>query len=61
MIVLTAKAQGATMFLVPLGNKPWLQSIGITIVLELDWWNHVALTRDKNGKSVRAAPGQAYV
>ena len=36
---LKAKAQGhGTLFLVPLGLKPWLATLGITNVVELDWW-----------------------
>lgn len=34
-----ARQRGAnTLFLVPLGQKPWFASIGITHVVELDWW-----------------------
>ena len=36
---LMAKGQGrGTLFLVPLGLKPWLATLGITNVVELDWW-----------------------
>ena len=28
----------STLFLVPLGQKPWFTAIGITHVVELDWW-----------------------
>ncbi len=35
---LNARAKGATLFLVPLGLKPWLADLGITNVVELDWW-----------------------
>ena len=61
VIALNAKAQSATVFLVPLGNKPWMESIGITNVIELDWWDSVTLTRNQDGKPTRAAPGQAGV
>ncbi|MBK9574382.1 MAG: MBL fold metallo-hydrolase [Rhodoferax sp.] len=38
---LKAKRDGhATLFLVPLGLKPWLAKLGITNVVELDWWQH---------------------
>jgi len=34
-----AQAQGTnTLFLVPLGQRPWFESLGITHVVELDWW-----------------------
>lgn len=36
---LMAKREGhATLFLVPLGLKPWMATLGITNVVELDWW-----------------------
>ena len=35
---LDARARGATVFLVPLGLKPWFKDIGIENVVELDWW-----------------------
>ena len=35
-----AKKSGqATLFLVPLGIKPWMADIGISNVVELDWWD----------------------
>ncbi len=41
VVGLNARAQaqgGNTLFLVPLGQKPWFESVGITRVVELDWW-----------------------
>lgn len=36
---LMAKGQGrSTLFLVPLGLRPWFAKLGITNVVELDWW-----------------------
>ncbi len=29
---------GSTLFLVPLGQKPWFENLGIRHVVELDWW-----------------------
>ena len=29
---------GRTLFLVPLGLKPWFEALGIDSVVELDWW-----------------------
>ncbi len=34
------QGQGNTLFLVPLGLKNWLADLGITRVIELDWWAH---------------------
>ena len=31
-------AQGATLFIVPMGLKAWFTDQGITQVVELDWW-----------------------
>jgi len=30
----------STLFLVPLGQRPWFTQIGIDNVIELDWWQH---------------------
>ena len=39
-----AKATGkTTVFLVPLGLKSWFNDLGITSVVELDWWQHHTL------------------
>ncbi|MFO1246361.1 MAG: MBL fold metallo-hydrolase [Ramlibacter sp.] len=38
VVDLNHRSQGATLFLVPLGLKPWLENLGITHVVELDWW-----------------------
>jgi N-acyl-phosphatidylethanolamine-hydrolysing phospholipase D len=36
-----AKAAGkTTVFIVPLGLKTWFNDLGITSVIELDWWQH---------------------
>jgi N-acyl-phosphatidylethanolamine-hydrolysing phospholipase D len=35
---LNARSRGETLFLVPLGIKPWLAQLGVTHVVELDWW-----------------------
>jgi N-acyl-phosphatidylethanolamine-hydrolysing phospholipase D len=34
-----ARREGhSTLFLVPLGQKPWFENLGITNVVDLDWW-----------------------
>ncbi len=39
-----AKAAGkTTVFIVPLGLKTWFTDLGITSVVELDWWQHHTL------------------
>ena len=39
-----AKAAGkTTVFIVPLGLKAWFNNLGITSVVELDWWQHHTL------------------
>lgn len=45
-----------TLFLVPLGLKQWFESIQITNVIELDWWEEY----EKNGIRVIAAPMQHW-
>lgn len=39
VVALNARGQGKTLFLVPLGLKPWMASQGISHVVELDWWD----------------------
>lgn len=43
VIALDARAQGKTLFLVPLGLKAWMVARGITNVVELDWWQSHAV------------------
>lgn len=38
VVALAAQAGGAPLFLVPLGVKGWLQDLGVSHVVELDWW-----------------------
>lgn len=45
---LAQQAGGSPLFLVPLGVKRWLEGVGITRAVELDWWG---------GHSVAAANG----
>ena len=40
---LNVRAQGQTLFLVPLGLKPWFAALGIENVVELDWWQSHSL------------------
>jgi len=38
-VKLHERSQGRTLFLVPLGIKPFLKKLGVTNVIELDWWD----------------------
>ena len=38
VLAINAASKGKTLFLVPLGIKPWMQDLGIAHVQELDWW-----------------------
>lgn len=40
IVLLNERSGGKTLFLVPLGLKPWMEKLGITNVVELDWWQH---------------------
>jgi len=39
VVQLNERSGGRTLFLVPLGIKPFLEALGITHVIELDWWD----------------------
>jgi N-acyl-phosphatidylethanolamine-hydrolysing phospholipase D len=39
VVALNERSAGRTLFLVPLGIKPWLEQQGIANVVELDWWD----------------------
>ena len=39
---LAQQAGGSPRFFVPLGNKAWFTELGITNVVEMDWWNQEA-------------------
>ncbi|HYF41808.1 MAG TPA: MBL fold metallo-hydrolase [Ramlibacter sp.] len=42
VVQLDERSGGRTLFLVPLGNKPWMEQMGVRQVVELDWWqSHV--------------------
>lgn len=36
---LARQSGGGPRFFVPLGNKPWFNDLGITDVVEMDWWD----------------------
>jgi N-acyl-phosphatidylethanolamine-hydrolysing phospholipase D len=39
VLALANKAEAAPLFIVPLGVKKWFESLGISNVKELDWWD----------------------
>lgn len=39
VVRLNERSKGRTLFLVPLGLKPWFEQQGIHHVVELDWWD----------------------
>ena len=39
VVQLSERSQGRTLFLVPLGNKAWMEDLGVRNVVELDWWD----------------------
>jgi L-ascorbate metabolism protein UlaG (beta-lactamase superfamily) len=53
---LAAQKGGSPRFFVPLGLGPWFQSLGITQVEELDWWER----RDFKGLEIHFVPVQHW-
>ena len=58
VLALNQRAAGATVFLVPLGLKPWLKRLGISNAIELDWWDKAMLGRDATGRLTRVVDGE---
>ena len=56
IVLLNERSGGKTLFLVPLGLKPWMEKLGITNVVELDWWQH----HDVNGVEFHLTPVQHW-
>jgi len=57
---LAGQAGGEPLFLVPLGLKAWLQRLGVTRAVELDWWEsyvHEAGPRGEVGPKEEAGGG----
>ncbi len=53
---LNTHAQGATLFLVPLGLKRWFADLGVSNVEELDWWQ----SRELRGVQFNLTPVQHW-
>jgi N-acyl-phosphatidylethanolamine-hydrolysing phospholipase D len=56
VIALSNRARAATLFIVPLGIKPWMENLGITNVRELDWWDKTVV----NGVEFYLTPVQHW-
>lgn len=60
VLALNAQAGGAPLFLVPLGLKRWFTDLGITRVIELDWWQHHTLAGAAGQVEVHCTPVQHW-
>jgi N-acyl-phosphatidylethanolamine-hydrolysing phospholipase D len=59
--VLANQPGGAPLFLVPLGVKSWLNELGITHTVELDWWEaHVHAGADRRPVEFLLTPAQHW-
>jgi N-acyl-phosphatidylethanolamine-hydrolysing phospholipase D len=56
VVQLSERSQGRTLFVVPLGLKPWLEQQGIRNVVELDWWD----AHSHRGVEFRLVPVQHW-
>lgn len=52
VLLLEQQAGGAPLFLVPLGNRKWMQDLGLSRVVELDWWQKHGVTPPDGGAAV---------
>jgi N-acyl-phosphatidylethanolamine-hydrolysing phospholipase D len=58
---LADQAGGAPLFLVPLGLKSWLEKLGITGAVELDWWDgHIHAGADGRPVEFQLTPAQHW-
>jgi len=57
---LQAQAGGPPLFLVPLGLRRWFADLGITRVVELDWWQHHTLDGAQGPVEVHCTPVQHW-
>ncbi len=56
IVQLDQRSGGGTLFLVPLGNKAWMEDLGIRNVVELDWWD----THRHRGVAFQLVPVQHW-
>jgi N-acyl-phosphatidylethanolamine-hydrolysing phospholipase D len=57
---LAAQAGGEPLFLVPLGLKVWLEQLGITRAVELDWWETHVYDIDDRQVEFHFTPAQHW-
>ena len=57
---LNAQAGGPPLFIVPLGIKPWLAELGITHVVELDWWDSHRMASPMGPMDLVLTPAQHW-
>lgn len=57
---LNAQAGGAPLFVVPLGLKAWLANVGITRVVELDWWQSHRIGDGASATTIVLTPAQHW-
>lgn len=57
---LNVQAGGPPLFAVPLGLKRWFTEVGITNVIELDWWQHHTLQGPAGPVEVHCTPVQHW-
>lgn len=57
---LQAQSGGSPLFLVPLGLKRWFADIGITRVIELDWWQSHTLAGGTGAVEIHSTPVQHW-
>jgi len=56
IVSLAKQPGGPPQFLVPLGIKAWMARLGITSVVELDWWDVYRHPASKGGRTTASAP-----
>jgi len=57
---LNAQDGGPPLFVVPLGNKSWLASVGITNAVELDWWQSHRVNQAQGSAEIVMTPVQHW-
>lgn len=60
VLALQAQPGGAPLFLVPLGLKPWFESLGIRRVETMDWWQERLVTAPAGPVTIVFTPAQHW-
>ncbi len=53
-------AKPDTHFFVPLGNKKWFLDLGISNVIEADWWDEYTIANEKQEFKIGCTPCQHF-